>query len=143
MQDNEAAEELVTIATFGQPFEAEFARMRLDMEGIRCFVQDANIVGMNALLSVGVGGVKLQVSKSDAARAVEILNKKPVREDNVVDSKDEDYDLRCPNCGSSDIHYEKFSTRAIFLSILLLGLPLPFMSRKWTCNHCGHQWKKK
>lgn len=50
---------------------------------------------------------------------------------------------RCPRCDSTEVYYEKFSRPMIFLSILLLGIPLPFLSRRWTCRNCELTWKMK
>ena len=52
-------ENLVTIATFDSPAEAEVARLALEEHGIRAFLADDNLVGMNWLLSNAVGGAKL------------------------------------------------------------------------------------
>ena len=30
-----------------------------------------------------------------------------------------------------------------FLSILLLGIPLPLLSREWSCRRSGEVWKQK
>ena len=65
------AESLVTVATFGTLPQAELARGHLDAEGIRSFVLDSESVNMDWFLSGAVGGVKLQVAKSDFLAAEE------------------------------------------------------------------------
>jgi len=53
--------------------------------------------------------------------------------------------LRCPNCGSLEVTKPKFSKRAMAISILLIGFPLPFINKECHCFDCGNdfKWKKK
>jgi hypothetical protein len=93
----------------------------------------------------------VQVDAIDVARARKLLRELP--EDEEIDwgsvdpawSEDEREEappgVGCPQCRCADISYEPFSRQLVFLSILLLGIPLPFMSRTWRCDRCGHQWK--
>lgn len=130
--------ELVTIATFSQAAEAHVSRAKLEAAGIWAFVADEGIVTMNWLYSAVVGGVKLQVQEGDVGRAVEILGIE------ARDTEDDDEEeLRCPDCNSLDIHCERYSTRGVFASWLLLGFPVPFLKRKWKCRGCGFEWKER
>ena len=58
--------------------------------------------------------------------------------ENIAIDKDEPV---CPKCDSFDVYYEKYSRRAVFASWLLLGIPLPFLKRKWRCKGCSYEWK--
>jgi hypothetical protein len=49
----------------------------LDVAGIRCYLQDANIVRMDWLWSNAMGGIKLVVREADAEDAAKILDSKP------------------------------------------------------------------
>jgi hypothetical protein len=74
------AEPLVTVATFDSLTQAELARGVLDAEGIRSFLADAETVNMTWSISGAVGGIKLQVAKSDflpAERALHTRAGKP------------------------------------------------------------------
>lgn len=62
--------ELVTIAAFNTPAEASIVRNQLEAAGIRCFLADKATMNMSWHLGVAVGGVKLQVAKQDATRAL-------------------------------------------------------------------------
>jgi hypothetical protein len=77
------AEEFVTIAAYSSLFEAEFFKTILDLEGIESFVIDTNVMAVYPFLAPSSGGVKLQVKKSDAERALETLKKKGHQ--NVID----------------------------------------------------------
>jgi hypothetical protein len=70
-------EPLVTVATFVSLPAAELARGVLDAEGIRSFVADGETVNMAWYFSGAVGGVKLQVAKSDFLAAERMLNSRP------------------------------------------------------------------
>lgn len=69
-----AAKHLVTIASYWHSFEAEHAKLRLEAEGIRAFVQGDYFVDTFGGLTGNVSrGIKVDVSADDAERAVEIL----------------------------------------------------------------------
>jgi hypothetical protein len=73
------SDELVTIATFETPVEAELAKLRLEGEGVLCFVHGAHVAGMQ-MFGLSLGGVALQVRPADADQALEILAA-PLEED--------------------------------------------------------------
>ncbi len=138
------SQQLVTVATFTQGIDAHLARLRLESEGIECVVADEHTVGANWLYSNAVGGVKLQVSTSDVERATGILSREPVfATPQVPESTEDDGDPRCPNCNSTDVSYERFARRVVFVCWLFLGIPLLFLKRKWKGLKCTHQWKAK
>jgi hypothetical protein len=66
---------LVTIERFIDPIAAEFARSRLESDGLTCFVQGG---GLGSLLPTAtVFPILLQVRAEDAGRALEILAEVP------------------------------------------------------------------
>jgi hypothetical protein len=65
-------DELVTVATFSDVAEAELAKERLGLEGIRAFVLDAQAGGVMPFIAQSTG-VRVQVEPDDVARAKEIL----------------------------------------------------------------------
>ena len=52
------------------------AKSILDSAGIESFLADENVISMNWLWSNALGGVKLQVRKTDAAIASDSLDQK-------------------------------------------------------------------
>ncbi len=66
-------DELVTVATYPDVAEAQLAKERLELEGIRAFVADAQTAGVMPFLASATGGVRVQVDHKDRARAREIL----------------------------------------------------------------------
>jgi len=65
--------DLVTVASFPDVAEAELAKERLALEGVRAFVLDAQTAGVMPYLTGATGGVRVQVEPRDLARAKEIL----------------------------------------------------------------------
>jgi hypothetical protein len=138
-------DKLITIANFIEPFQADLARVKLESEGIKCFLAGENFVATYWLLSNADRGIKLQVKESEARRALEILSPKEragVGETSAVSVPFKAADLRCPKCSSGNIKYEKFSRKVFFLGILFLRFPLAFPKRSNKCRDCGHVWKE-
>lgn len=69
MSDN-----VVTVATFNTPEEAQMAKNILDEEGIKSMIADAQTVGLfGSYVGTALGGVKLQVLEEDWMKARSIL----------------------------------------------------------------------
>src|SRR5262249_42074332 len=66
-------DDLVTVASFPDVAEAELAKERLEIEGIRAFVVGAQTAGVMPYLASATGGVRVQVQPKDIERAKEIL----------------------------------------------------------------------
>ncbi|MFD2245868.1 DUF2007 domain-containing protein [Pontibacter ruber] len=146
------AERLVTIATFNEPTEAHIVKGRLEAEGIPCFLGDEHIVAVQPFYSVAVGGVKLKVTEGDADEARAILARiqggtsEYILDDNIElapPMQEHVQQLTCPNCGSEHVAEEKFSKTVFSISYLLLGFPVPFVSRKYKCYDCGYIWQQE
>ena len=60
------------IAEYTYRHEAEFAKQKLNAEGIECMIQSDDIGGVSPALSY-VRGVKLLVDEADAERAKAVL----------------------------------------------------------------------
>jgi hypothetical protein len=67
---------VVTLRQFLTVQEAVIAKSILDSAGIESFLADENVISMNWLWSNALGGVKLQVRKTDAAIASDSLDQK-------------------------------------------------------------------
>jgi predicted RNA-binding Zn-ribbon protein involved in translation (DUF1610 family) len=139
----------VTIATFWRHTEAHLARLRLEADGIDCLIFDEQLVATDWLMANAIKGIKLNVPEPDAAVARSLLA--PVVGRNLVEPGDADDGSRepvadgqflCPRCGSDAIYTTRISRRLAFLSILLLGLPLPMLlaRRRTRCAACGFEW---
>ena len=134
--------EFVQVGAFTHLIDADLARARLEWHGIECYAFDESVVAVNWLYSRAVGGIKLKVRRADAERAIEILREEPakveVRQEGVTENQP---DILCPRCSSPDIFPERLSRRMVFATWIFLGVPLPFLSRKWKCIECDYKWK--
>ncbi|MCJ7693367.1 MAG: DUF2007 domain-containing protein [Sedimentisphaerales bacterium] len=139
------AEKLVTIANFiygpDPVSQAEITRMKLEDEGIDCFLAGKNFIAMYWLCSAIDRGVKLQVRQSDAEKAIEIIRSlEEKRTEQKTPEPDADAST-CPKCGSENFEYEKFSRNLFYLGILFFRFPLPYPTESNKCNNCRHKWK--
>lgn len=63
----------VTVGRYDFMPLAHIAMGRLEAEGIPCLLADEQLVQLDWLYSIAVGGIKLQVDRRYAERALEIL----------------------------------------------------------------------
>ena len=143
--------ELITVANFSHPTEADPVVAWLESEGIECFLTNEHTVTMNWLYSNAIGGVGVRVKVADVERTHEILravlHSDPIEgepaptEPETDQGSDDDSEIRCPQCGSENVYYEKFSRRLVFASWALLSVPLPFFKKKWKCRECEHLFR--
>ena len=66
-------DEYVTVATFDKSTDAHIALGRLAAEGVPALLFDDNMVQMDWLYAIALGGIKLRVPRRDAERARLIL----------------------------------------------------------------------
>jgi len=67
--ERESMEEVVIVANFTEPLEAEMAKLRLESAGIETFLSGENA----RILEPGLGPLQLQVRASDESDALAIL----------------------------------------------------------------------
>jgi len=138
---------MIKIATYDDPILAHLARNQLQAAGVQAFLEGEHHVAMDWLISNAVGGIKLLVATDSRDEAIQILEQfhktdaVPPSEANYSNSSDGAH--CCPECSSLDTYREKLRRKLIFLSLLFLGIPLPFFSRRIICDACGHKWFSK
>jgi hypothetical protein len=71
-------DDLLTVATFRNYVQAQFAQTRLLASGIPAFLFDDNTIRMNWLWATALGFVKLRVPSIEAVEALQILALTPV-----------------------------------------------------------------
>ncbi len=65
---------LIPIKRYDNAFEANMAKALLDDNDIECFLQDENIMSVNPLYNIAIGGIKLMIDKENAETALELLD---------------------------------------------------------------------
>jgi hypothetical protein len=135
------AEELVTLWRYRDLPEALVAKSKLDSAALWCFLADENMVYLNWFMSNAIGGVRLQVSDTDAADAMTLLGEEIPAVFSAEDVGEEYWQPACPKCGSRDVGYESFN-KAIALTFLsVVRLPVWIPKNSWKCEDCEQEWK--
>jgi hypothetical protein len=135
---------LITFKTFDNAIDAHILKIKLESEGIVCFLFDENIVSVNPLYSNLVGGIKLKINEEDIPHAKNIvleLEETPLTtEDNEI--------IACPKCQSTKIESGYKSMRSIgavlsaIVSFLLLIFPI-YRKTVYKCLECGNEFDVK
>jgi len=130
--------DFTVINAYNNYVEAHIARGVLEEEGINCWLKDENTLTIDPILTNAVGGIKLMVARSQAERAIDILNQ--LR----IDAKAA---VACPKCNSHNI--EEISTprkaNNWLTAILTFGLG-DYAVAPDKVNHCfdcGHEFEIK
>lgn len=134
--------ELVTIKTFDNSIEAHLLRSKLRSQDVLCFLFDENIVSLNPLYDLMVGGIKLKVAQSDIEQATEIIEKSV---DSDLTSERAEI-IQCPRCQSPEIYYGFKSMKGIIgvLTALLsftFGVYPIYYNTVNKCKSCNTEFK--
>jgi DNA-directed RNA polymerase subunit RPC12/RpoP len=133
---------LLTIQTFDNLVEAHLVKSKLESENIPCYLFDENIVGLNPLYNLTVGGIKLKVNSFDFDRATQII-------DDSISSNLTNYQgepIQCPKCESRDILSAFKSMKgakgilSALVSLLLMVFPI-YYKTVYKCKVCGNEFK--
>ena len=133
---------LVTVRTFDNSIEAHLLKSKLESENILCYLFDENIVGLNPLYNITVGGIKLKVNEFDLDKASIIIQ----QVDEAVLMNDDGEALSCPRCNSTEIYSNFKSIKdvkglfSILVTIILVVYPIYFKTVN-RCKECGHEFK--
>jgi ribosomal protein S27AE len=138
------------VGNFYRASEALVAQSFLQSEGIEAWVVDETQIRMQWQLAAALGGVKVAVSPSDAARARELLAQdrsaelQEVAEQQLPAAPEE----LCPRCGggivAASIERKRPMLHQLFVSLCfavwgyLLPMPRSAVHRK--CGTCGYAW---
>lgn len=135
---------MVTLKVFDNPVDAHILRTKLESEGIPCYLFDENIIGVNPLLNMAIGGIKLNVSSADLERALEILAESDIA--TLTDNENEA--IQCPECGSTAIDNAYNDSRNLksilstMLSFLTFTYPI-YVNKSYQCKNCEHSFRLK
>ena len=141
-------EEIITIKTSMFPAEVIVLKFRLEEEGISCFLNDDNIVSVHPLISSAVGGVKVNIKKSDLNKALDVINQLENERKIVNEKWEKEYyhvDKFCPKCESFLVYTKKHSVIKSVINILFFPLYLiiqTFTKKQFYCANCNVKWKQ-
>lgn len=133
---------LITLRTFDNSFEAHLLKTRLESENIQVYLFDENLVGLNPLYNVTVGGIKLKINENDIVKSRNIIEEL----DQIKLTNEQNEIITCPNCKSEDLIYGFKSmrgTKGVFsaiLSIIFMVFPIYFKTVN-KCKTCGTEFK--
>lgn len=130
---------LVALGNFRSLTEAGLAQTKLASEGIACEVPERH----SRYRALGGGGVSVYVLREDYERAASLLDlgESWVEMDEYIDADDLRV-ARCPSCGSASVLCMALPLRQWALCVILMGIPLLFVRRRWNCRKCGHDWTR-
>ncbi|TSJ39030.1 putative signal transducing protein [Fluviicola chungangensis] len=132
---------LLTFKTFDNSIDAHILKIKLESEGITCFLFDENIVSVNPLYSQLVGGIKLKINEEDLAHARNIV----LELEQTPYTTDDEQVISCPKCASANIesgHKSMKSVGAILSAIasfLLFIFPI-YRKDVYKCLDCGNEF---
>lgn len=132
---------LVTLKTFENSIEANLLRSKLESEGILCFLFDENMVSLNPLYNITLGGIKLKIREADAQKALQIIEEV----ETTPFTDEQDRQVQCPNCRSTQLYSDFKSVRDItgiltfIVSLLFFVFPFYYKS-VYKCRQCGAEF---
>jgi hypothetical protein len=117
------------IVTFKDCFAAEGIRRRLLRAGIAAEIEAKD-----------EAHAKITVPEDQFGRAQQLLlewDKWDAFEEILRDA------IRCPECGSLQVHYPQFVRRSFIPNLLLgLGSRIRLIDREYHCDNCHYKWPK-
>jgi hypothetical protein len=135
-------DKIVTFETYSDPMLAEIILGRLKASGIDCYIADGLNIGVNPLLGVALGGIKLRVFERDVEKCRLILAQPEELE--LVDEPYEDNQTLCPYCHSANVRYGSATLRKVNVFSALIGFLFftypPFARKAWHCFNCSRDF---
>jgi Zn finger protein HypA/HybF involved in hydrogenase expression len=135
---------LITFKTFDNSMDAHILKIKLESEGITCFLFDEHIVSVNPLYSNLVGGIKLKINEEDLAHSKNIVFE---LEQTPYTTEDEKV-ITCPKCESTHLQsgYKSMRSVGAVLSAIasFLFFIFPYYRKDvYKCLECGNEFDLK
>jgi Zn finger protein HypA/HybF involved in hydrogenase expression len=96
--------DFILLNSYNNYIEAHIAKGVLEEAGISCWLKDEFTLTLDPILTNSVGGIKIMVAETDAARAMEVLSRLREEQKKAV---------VCPNCGSHNTELVTTPRKAI------------------------------
>jgi hypothetical protein len=126
--------ELIPIKAYETEPAAHIARTRLESLGIPCFIFNEYASLVPGVYRMGNGQIEIRVMEKDVEMASKILQ-----------SLEAPSELRCLECGSTELLEIPTSIWWHYLRLLLAGFAFifPMNTRKFQCSICGLEFKRR
>jgi DNA-directed RNA polymerase subunit RPC12/RpoP len=129
--------QFIQIRSFDNYIEANMVMGLLQENGINCHLKDEHTITIDPLLSPAIGGMKLMVYGSQAARANEILAE---AEGEYVKT------IACTKCSEKKLVVKEVTVKpkniwAALKSLLLIGQSTEHI-KYYACENCGTVYKE-
>jgi len=113
-------DELMTVATFEYPAEAEAVMLLLENNGVEVYLQDVNTASLWGLTNA-IGGVKVQVPVTQFKLAQQLVeeHRESLRQRRLKTNEEDDIVFPCEECG------------------MTISFPARRAGGVETCPHCG------
>lgn len=121
--------------------QAHLFRGRLQAEGIPALLLFEHHVSTNWLVSVAIGGVRVQVAERFAAQARKVY-RDLMAGAYAIPEEDTDH-YQCPRCGRHDVQLHRASWVAAFLMLCVISIPPMFLANRMRCMDCGYQCRRR
>jgi len=132
---------LITFKTFDNSIDAHILKIKLESEGITCFLFDEHMVSVNPLYSQLIGGIKLKINEEDLTHASNIVHELEQTPYTTEDNRA----ITCPKCNSTHIKSGYKSMKSVWavlsaiVSFLLLIFPI-YRKDVYKCLDCGNEF---
>ena len=123
-----------TLTTVSWMYQADSLCVQLASHGIEASIPDQGAMSALPLHGSALGGIRVQVDEEDFEKARDILR--------GISAVSAEQKTSCPKCGSLQVEYKRQSWFVAGLVVILVGIPLLWLKKKFQCHSCGHRWEE-
>jgi hypothetical protein len=123
-----------TLTTVSWMYQADSLCVQLASHGIEASIPDQGAMSALPLHGSALGGIRVQVDEEDFEKARDILR--------GISAVFAEQKPSCPKCGSLQVEYKRQSWFVAALVVILVGIPLLWLKKKFQCHSCGHRWEE-
>ncbi len=127
---------MVTVATFNKPANAEPLKQRFTKAGIQAEIHDESKFEWTWFVGKPVAAFRLKVQRKDFETALRLLTAWEAADGVLRDA------VCCPQCGHSRIEYPQFTRKFLLPNLVGLASVLGIIEREFYCQECGFTWPK-
>ena len=139
MHISEKQEKIIVLQQFDNVIAANLAKTKLDAYDVPCFLTDENFVSLYPIQNDIFPGVRLCIFEKDEVQAREVL-----KEHNLLTSSDNDDQVRCPHCQSTNVVHS-MSRKSMGNRVIVTILKSLFIQSKtkYCCEDCNREFSSR